>query len=50
MAKKSKLLKNLLTTVSTLAVITTAVNTYAALDSDDIYNAGVAGNSAGILA
>jgi len=50
MAKKSKLLKNLLTTVSTLAVITTAVNTYAALDSDDIYNAGVAGNSAGRLA
>lgn len=41
MAKKSKLLKNLLTTVSTLAVITTAVNTYAALDSDDIYNQSV---------
>ena len=28
MAKKSKLLKNLLTTVSTLAVITTAVNRF----------------------
>jgi len=41
MAKKSKLLKNLLTTVSTLAVITTAVNTYAALDSDDIYNESI---------
>jgi outer membrane autotransporter protein len=35
------LLKNLLTTVSTLAVITTAVTTYAALDSDEIYNQSV---------
>lgn len=50
MAKKSKLLKNLLTTVSTLAVITTAVNTYAALDSDDIYNSRIAGQSPELLA
>ncbi len=50
MAKKSKLLKNLLTTVSTLAVITTAVNTYAALDSDDIYNSRIAGKSPELLA
>ncbi len=33
MVKRSKLLKNLLTTASTLAVITTAVNAYATLDS-----------------
>jgi len=38
MIKKSKLFKNLLTTVSTLAVITTAANAYATLDSDDLYN------------
>jgi len=38
MIKKSKLFKNLLTTVSTLAVITTAANAYATLDSDDRYN------------
>ena len=50
MVKKSKLFKNLLTTVSTLAVITTAVNAYATLDSDDIYNRGIAAQSPGILA
>lgn len=38
MIKKSKLFKNLLTTVSTLAVITTAANAYATLDSEDRYN------------
>jgi len=38
MVKKSKLFKNLLTTVSTLAVITTAANAYATLDSEDRYN------------
>lgn len=41
MIKKSKLFKNLLTTVSTLAVITTAANAYATLDSDDKYNQSV---------
>jgi uncharacterized protein with beta-barrel porin domain len=50
MIKKSKLFKNLLTTVSTLAVITTAVNAYATLDSDDIYNGGIALRSPGIQA
>jgi len=50
MIKKSKLFKNLLTTVSTLAVITTAANAYATLDSDDIYNRGIALRSPGIQA
>ena len=50
MVKRSKLLKNLLTTASTLAVITTAVNAYATLDSDDIYNRGIALRSPGIQA
>lgn len=45
MIKKSKLFKNLLTTVSTLAVITTAANAYATLDSDDLYNRGIASKS-----
>jgi len=50
MVRKSKLLKNLLTTASTLAVITTAVNAYATLDSEDVYNSGIALRSAGIQA
>ena len=50
MIKKSKLFKNLLTTVSTLAVITTAANAYATLDSDDLYNGGIAVQSLGIRA
>lgn len=45
MIKKSKLFKNLLTTVSTLVVITTAANAYATLDSDDLYNRGIASKS-----
>jgi outer membrane autotransporter protein len=48
MAKKSKLLKNLLTTASALAVITTTVNAYAALDSDDMYNLRITLSSPGI--
>ena len=50
MVKRSKLLKNLLTTASTLAVITTAVNAYATLDSEDLYNSGIALRSPGIQA
>ncbi|MCP5362474.1 MAG: autotransporter outer membrane beta-barrel domain-containing protein [Rickettsiaceae bacterium] len=50
MIKKSKLFKNLLTTVSTLAVITTAANAYATLDSEDIYNSEIAVQSPGIRA
>ena len=50
MIKKSKLFKNLLTTVSTLAVITTAANAYATLDSDDLYNRGIASKSPNLQA